>query len=251
METLGMALDGPVEPHAWEEIEPPDVSGIVTEDDTPVDNLYSAKQQRLLVEPLYTSWTPDPAADGTARVFLADANVGLFPSVREPPLVPDGFLSLDVTPRANLWEKRNRTYFFWEFGKPPEVVVEVVSNREGGELVEKKRRYARMRIAHYVVWDPGRHLGPVDLHAFELRGDVYAPSDAALLASVNLGLVRWSGTYEGVTNIWLRWALPGGTVVETGAERAEQERGRAEQERARADRLAEKLRAAGLDPEGD
>ncbi|HEX7672297.1 MAG TPA: Uma2 family endonuclease, partial [Polyangiaceae bacterium] len=152
METLGMALDGPLEPEAWEEIEPPDVSGIVTEDDTPVDNLYSEKQQRLLVEPLHAAWTPDAAVDGSPRVFLASANVGLFPSVREPPLVPDAFLSMDVTPRPNLWEKRNRVYFFWEFGKPPEVVVEVVSNRdrEEGEPGEKKRRYARMRIAHYV-----------------------------------------------------------------------------------------------------
>jgi len=31
-----------------------DISHLVIEDDTPVDNFQSAKQQRLLVEPLYS-----------------------------------------------------------------------------------------------------------------------------------------------------------------------------------------------------
>lgn len=34
----------------------PDTSGLITEDDTPVDSLPSEKQQRLLTEPLYSSW---------------------------------------------------------------------------------------------------------------------------------------------------------------------------------------------------
>ena len=32
-----------------------DISHLVIEDDTPVDNLQSEKQQRLLVEPIYSS----------------------------------------------------------------------------------------------------------------------------------------------------------------------------------------------------
>jgi hypothetical protein len=43
----------------------PDTRNLVTEDDTPVDNLYSAKAQRFLVKPLYTSW------DGGGHDFLA------------------------------------------------------------------------------------------------------------------------------------------------------------------------------------
>ena len=34
----------------------PDIEALVTEDDTPVDNMPSEKQQRLLTEPLYSSW---------------------------------------------------------------------------------------------------------------------------------------------------------------------------------------------------
>jgi hypothetical protein len=33
----------------------PDVDSLITEDDEPVDNLSSEKQQRLLTEPLYSS----------------------------------------------------------------------------------------------------------------------------------------------------------------------------------------------------
>ena len=63
----------------------PDVEHLITEDDTPVDNLFSEKQQRLLTDPLYASW-PGP---GTDRPFLAMANVGLFYSVERTPFVPD------------------------------------------------------------------------------------------------------------------------------------------------------------------
>ena len=100
-----------------------DVHDIVTEDDTPVDNLFSEKQQRLLTEVLYSSW-PGPRSDinetAERRMFLAAANVGLFPSVHQPPLVPDMFLSLDVEVAADWYEKKHRSYFFWEFGKAPE-----------------------------------------------------------------------------------------------------------------------------------
>ena len=47
----------------------PDISALITEDDTPVDNLPSEKQQRLLTEPLYSSWT----GPGDNRPFLAAA----------------------------------------------------------------------------------------------------------------------------------------------------------------------------------
>ena len=45
------------------------VENLVTEDDTPVDNLLSEKQQRLLTEPLYSSWTPPASAEQPAPTF--------------------------------------------------------------------------------------------------------------------------------------------------------------------------------------
>lgn len=102
----------------------PDISHLVTEDGAPLDNLPSEKQQRLLTEPLYSSWSGPSNAQG----FLVAANVGLFATNKQPSVVPDVFLSLDVEVAENCWEKRHRSYFFWEFGKPPEIVIEIVSN---------------------------------------------------------------------------------------------------------------------------
>lgn len=42
-------------PQFLEESVAPDIGHIVIEDDTPVDNFQSEKQQRLLVEPPYSS----------------------------------------------------------------------------------------------------------------------------------------------------------------------------------------------------
>ncbi|MGB7274677.1 MAG: Uma2 family endonuclease, partial [Geitlerinemataceae cyanobacterium] len=116
-----------------ENLPTPDVSQIVTEDDTPVDNFASEKHQRLLVSTLYSSLERQP--------FLASANVGIYHTLGQPPIVPDVFLSLDVEGPDNWWEKQHRCYLVWEFGKPPEVAIEIVSNREGEELGNKLKIY--------------------------------------------------------------------------------------------------------------
>lgn len=241
--TLEQVREVEVEVLAPEDL--PNIDNLITEDDTPVDNLFSAKQQRLLVEPLYSSW----AGPGEGRPFLTDSNVGVFYSVREPPLVPDAFLSLDVQAPADLWPKRNRSYFIWEYGKPPDVVVEIVSNLEGAETGRKKRLYGRMGVTYYVIFDPLEQLGQERLQAFELQGGVYVTLEPAWLPIVGLGLRVWHGVYQGIEDDWLRWYDREGNIILTGAERAEQEHQRAEQERQRAERLAAQLRALGIEPQ--
>jgi hypothetical protein len=105
-----------------------DISHLVIEDDTPVDNFQSAQQQRLLVEPLYS-------ARALPMPFIAEANVGLFYKLKGDPIVPDVLLSLNVQRSEDYDQRRNRSYFVWEFGKLPEVCVEIVSNQEGDELM--------------------------------------------------------------------------------------------------------------------
>lgn len=229
------------------EIEEPDLSHLVTEDDTPVDNIFSEKQQRLLTESLYSSWQ-GPADDGQ-QPFIALANVGLFYSVYKTAVVPDVLVSLDVSLPDELWEKKNRSYFIWEYGKPPEMVIEVVSNRKGGELGHKKELYASLGIGYYVVFDPAHQLAERPLHLFERRQVAYAPLERPWFPALSLGLTLWEGSYEGQPARWLRWCRADGSLILTGAELAQQERDRAEQERGRADRLAAQLRAAGIEPE--
>jgi Uma2 family endonuclease len=42
------------------------------------------------------------------------------------------------------------SYFLWLYGKPPDIVVEIVSNRESGELDHKLGSYARMGVPYYI-----------------------------------------------------------------------------------------------------
>jgi hypothetical protein len=202
------------------------VNELVTEDDTPVDNLLSEKQQRLLTEPLYSSWSgppPDSSRAEGQRTFLAAANVGLFPSLYVPPLVPDVFVSLDVEVAEDWYDKRHRSYFFWEFGKAPEVVIEIVSNRQGNELSSKLHDYARIGVTYYVVYDPLQQLSAQVLRMYEKHGLQYQSLAGDQLPGIGLGIVLWEGTYEGKSATWLRWCDEQGQVIPTGAERATQE----------------------------
>ena len=220
----------------------PCVDNLVTEDDTPVDNMFSEKQQRLLTEPLYSSWD-------AGRLFLATANVGLFYAVRQPPLVPDVLVSVDVEAPEDLMLKEHRSYFIWEFGKAPDAVVEIVSNTEGGETTDKMRKYAQIGIVYYAIYDPAGEVQSEPLRVFVLREKSYVPCSPEWLPALGLGLTLWRGPFENCDAVWLRWCDRQGRVIPTGAERAEQERERAEQERLRADRLASRLRELGVNPD--
>jgi len=228
--------------------EMPDESRLVTEDDAPLDSVYQEKQQRLLTGPLHDSWPGPPDGEGGHRPFVAMANVGLF-HLEEPAIVPDMLLGLDVELPPDPAPKKARSYFLWRYGKPPEVVVEFVSNREGGELDRKKDIYERMRVVWYVVFDPLACLGDVALRCFEHRAGEYVERLDARFDKLGLALVEWAGRFEDMDARWLRWATLDGQLVPTGRERAERERERAERERERAERLAARLRELGVDPE--
>ncbi len=226
-----------------------DISHLVIEDDTPVDNFQSEKQQRLLVEPLYSSWSPGVS-------FIAAANVGLFYALKQDPIVPDALLSLNIQMPTDWSQKQNRSYFVWEFGKVPEVCVEIVSNRKGNELDAKKDGYARIGVVYYVVFDPLQQIQREDelngnlLKIWVLREGQYVEmSEPLWLQTVGLGLTVWNGEFEGQESTWLRWCDRQGQVIPTGAEGREIERQGRDVERQRAERLAERLRTMGVNPD--
>lgn len=222
---------------AWEEA----VSNLETEDDTPVDNLFSAKQQRLLARALYSSWTPPASEDHPEerRKFLADANVGIFSSPYQPPVVPDVFLSLDVEPHQDWYAKNHRSYFIWEFKKTPDVVVEIVSNRKGRELSEKLRQYAQIDVTYYVVYDPAHVLSEDDVRVYERGfGKRYRLRKDRQLPEVGLSLTLWQGEFEGHSDTWLRWCDAAGNLIPTGEERALRAEARVMETEAQAQREA-------------
>ncbi|MEM8808503.1 MAG: Uma2 family endonuclease [Cyanobacteria bacterium P01_G01_bin.38] len=248
-----------------------DISHLTIEDDTPVDNFQSAQQQRLLVDTLCSNeLLPLP--------FIAETNVGLFYKLKGDPIVPDMLLSLEVQRAEDLSQRRHRPYFVWEFGKVPDVCIEVVSNQEGDELgpSPKSRRkgktkgkkdiYAQIGVPYYIVFDPLRQLqGEADMNGALLRvwhivsgqyqeltpeSGITAVGQPVLLETLGIGLTLWEGPFEEeIPRLWLRWCDPQGQVLPTGAEGKALERQRADTERQRADRLAEKLKELGIDPD--
>ncbi|EDN69416.1 Protein of unknown function DUF820 [Beggiatoa sp. PS] len=234
--------DGPLEclsPEEW-----PQVDHLVTEDDAPVDNFPSAKQQRLLVESLYNSWTPP---DGSQ--FLTDANIGVFYAINQSPIVPDVFLSLDIQIAADWWNKRHRSYLVWELGKVPDVAIEIVSNTEGHEDDRKQSIYERMRVPYYVIFDAQNKLKGGLLRVYELHGFGYTQMTDNWLSKVGLGLTLWDGIYENQKDTWLRWYRKEGNLILTGKERAEQERQEKEQALSQLKQALAKLRTLGINPD--
>ena len=166
------------------------------------------------------------------------------------------FLSLDVQVPEKWWEKQNRCYMMWEFGKPPEVVIEIVSNKIGNELGEKLGIYEHMRASYYVVYDPTQQLSEHILRIYELRGRRLLETSETWLEQVGLGLTLWEGEFETRRDTWLRWCYQDGIILPTGDELATQERlqkeqalQRVQQAEQRAQQLAERLRDMGVDPE--
>lgn len=227
------------------EIAPPDISQLEIEDGQPVDSIHSERGQRLLSEAPYVGWE----GPGEGRTFVVHTNVGIFSSTSEPPIVPDVLLSLDVKLPGRRTEKRHLTYFIWEYGKYPDVVIEIVSNRKGGELTTKVRAYAQMGIPYYVVHDPYKLLGKQELYAFELRGRSYVPMSEVWFPEIGLGLRLWEGEYEGDWATWLRWCDIDGELIPTGAELAAQIREQAEYARRRADKAEDEAEQAVEDAE--
>ncbi|MGY4612047.1 Uma2 family endonuclease [Thermostichus sp. OS-CIW-38] len=253
------ALSSPVQPSMPEAAfplpEPPDISDLVIEDDEPVDSIHSEKLQRLLTGALYTSFQPKAKDTGELIPFLATANIGLFSALKLPPLMPDVTLSLEVAPPASFERKEDRTYLVWEMGKPPDVVIEIVSNRKGEELGRKRKDYARAGVSHYAVYDrtagvasPLRQLRELQgspLALFQRRGGEFVPFASTWLEDIGLGLTLWQGSFEVVNTEWLRWCDREGQVLPTGEEKAAPEQQRAEAERQRAEALLELLRSHG------
>jgi hypothetical protein len=223
----------------------PNIDDLVIEDGKPVDSIRAEKQHRALTEPPYASW----AGPGGDRRYLLLADVGLFFQMKVPPLVPDVMLALDVDPARDLSVKQNRSYLVWVIGKVPDVVIELVSDRTGGELSTKRRDYARIGVPFYVVFDPENYLEQGELLVFRLTGGRYEPIPPGWLEPVGLGLTVWEGEYEGQPGRWLRWCDRQGNVIPSGRERAEQERQRAERAEEQLERLTARLRALGIDPD--
>lgn len=213
-------------PYTIPSVDPHDIEDLVTDDGEPVDNIFSEKQQRLLTESLYASWQYPK--------FLAMANVGLFYDVKQPPLVPDVLVSLDVQLGENVLEKVNQSYFMWKHGKAPDLVIEIVSNKKGREAEKKLVDYAYIGVPYYAIFDPRQLISNHFLRLYELHHDEYIQKADRFLPKLGLSLKLWQGNYEALDAQWLRWYDKNNQLISAGKESTEQERQRADIEQQRA-----------------
>ncbi len=193
-----------------------DYDSLVTEDHKPVDRIFIEKLYRLWTRPLYASW-PGP---GPGRLFLVLTDVGWFYQHKTPAVAPDCLLSLDVTGPKDLQVKQGHSYYQWDMGKQPDVVIEAVSDKVGGEESFKKNLYARLGVPYYAVYDPKHILSKETLRVYELVGGVYRLGEAGPWPTIGLGLRLWQGKFEGFEDTWLRWCDANGEIIPTGEERA-------------------------------
>ena len=228
-------------------------------DDTPVDNELQNLIPNLLDGILAMAWPQ--------RVdWFFGVDMGIYYDPDQPAIVPDGFLSLGV--ERFIGEDGRLSYVFWEEDNiPPVLALEVVSKTYGGEYERKKIIYADLGIRYYAVYLPNqrsrRKRQPLEVYALENGTYQQLEGNPAWLPEIGLGLGRERGTYLGREREWLYWFNQDGdrlltpeerveqaeSQVEQAENRMEQEKDRAEQEKARAERLAEKLKALGVDPD--
>jgi Uma2 family endonuclease len=169
---------------------------------------------------------------------------------------PDWFAVLGV---SRLYEERELrlSYVTWQERINPYVAIELISPGTEPEDLGKKvwdvnqpptkwMVYEQiLRIPYYFVFN--RYTD--ELKAFGLMMNRYQPLKSEpmgfWLPEAKIGLGLWSGSYQGVERLWLRWYDEEGNWIATPAEkekqRADQEKQRADQEKQRADQ--EKQRA--------
>lgn len=167
-----------------------------------------------------------------------------FPKLR---IAPDVMVIFGVEPGGR------DHYKTWEEGQVPAVVFEMTSkSTQEQDLFHKKILYEQMGVAEYWLFDPKGEWIPEYLRGFRLYDDVYFPITDGLSQPLKLRLQveeKLIGFYRQDTNEKLLIPDELFQALQTAEIRSEQERQRAEQERERANRLADHLRALGVDPD--
>ncbi|MEH2054921.1 MAG: Uma2 family endonuclease [Nostoc sp.] len=168
------------------------------------------------------------------------------------------------------------SYVNWQEPANPFVVVELLSPGTEEEDLGTKRESAAnkppskwevyeriLRIPYYVVFS--RYTN--ELRAFQLVGGHYEPmnlNDGCLqMPEIDLSLGLWQGSFRDIERLWLRWFTLAGELIPAPTEEAtaatqraiiaEQEAREAKQETAqakrKAEKLAERLRQLGVNPD--
>jgi len=225
-------------------------------------------QPRLLSE----TFQPDPVLVGEFYT-AADINLYYDPAHTNRYKRPDWLVVLGV-PQVSDQSQLRLSYVIWQEEIAPYLIVELLSpGTEQEDLgtrvrdIEQPPRkwdvYERyLQVPYYATYSRyTNELRPFGLVAgryrrLDRKEVPVADRQGLWLPEAGIGLGVWAGAYEGVRGEWLRFFDTAGQWLPCQSERlaqetqrAEQEAQRAEQETRRAERLAQQLRALGIDPD--
>ncbi len=225
----------------------PDHTQLPESDGTFVKNFQEHPQSNLLsnsIRSVLQQLNPDGQ-------YCIGQDCGIYWRLTNPPEKgaesPDWFYVANVPPLLNGVVRRS--YVLWQEYVAPSIVLEFVSGngeeeRDETPITGKFWVYEQaIRVPFYGIYEVSKarvevyHL--VDGRYQRLPANQRGHYSIAPLG-VDLGI--WQGQYENMELPWLRWWDGEGNLLLTGDERAEIER-------QRADRLAERLRQLGVNPD--
>jgi Uma2 family endonuclease len=212
----------------------PTAEELPSSDDTPVDNELQELIPSLLKSILRTLWK------GRMDWFFG-IDMGIYTDPEQPPIVPDGFLCLNVERHYD--EDLRLSYLLWDEEIPPIFVLEVVSTKPGGEYTTKLDTYVQMGVLYYVIYNPKRRR-KAKLEIYKLINGKYElqSGNPFWMPELGLGIGSERANYDDLTREWLYWYDENDRRYPTPDEQIELERQRAE-------KLAAKLRSLGIDPD--
>jgi Uma2 family endonuclease len=170
-------------------------------DETPVDNELQLLAPVLLRAILTYIW-------GERFDWFFGINLGVYYDDDQPPIGPDGFLSLGVErvrPNGNL----RRSYVLKQEKVMPQWVLEVVSKQPGGEYDAKIQSYASMNVLYYVIYNPTHYVR--DKHevfeVYKLKKGKYVrqPGTPVWMPEIGLGIGHEFGKQDDIGRDWLYW----------------------------------------------
>jgi hypothetical protein len=235
----------------------PDHTQLPDHDGSFVKNYQEPPQADLLTDTI-TPILEQLHPDGN---YCLGRDCGIYWRLPDPPespekgaIAPDWFYVPQVPPTID--GQIRRSFVMWKERIEPVIALEFVSGN-GEEERDKTPVKGKFWIYERAIQVPFYGIYEVNqgrLEVYQLVNGRYQPMTPNerghyAIAPLNVALGIWQGEYQNQVFPWLRWWDASGNLLLTSQESIEQERQRAEQERQRADRLAEQLRALGVEPE--
>ncbi len=256
----------------------PTAEELPSSDETPVDNQLQNDIPNLLLGLLAELWA-------NREDWYFGVDMAIYYNPDESAIVPDGFLAVGV--KHDTGERGRLSYVLWEEQNiMPLLALEVISEKYNGEYEDKLADYQNLGILYYAIYNPfsgrrGMFKNRHRLEVYQLISGKYEllplENHRVWLPEIELALGYEQGEHIAWYREWLYWYDVFGNRYLTANERAIQAEAIANQERLianqerlakqeaeaianrerlakqeaeqKAQRLAERLRALGINPD--